>query len=154
MTENLKTTIGEIEDLLFPQLELSVWERAMYYHLYRQTHLRDTRSITASLSTISGALKISETKARETIRSLDAKGCIDIERSRKGHRIEVFLPRDLELTRKEEQAKVIDIETTDFYSRVLWCRPGSVQTVRAVVLSHVTPPGACSGARSTQDQCR
>ena len=31
--------IAEIEDLLFPQRGIDVYERSMYYHLVRHTHL-------------------------------------------------------------------------------------------------------------------
>ena len=35
------SVLAQIEDSLFPKLGLTVWERAVYYHLLRQTWVLD-----------------------------------------------------------------------------------------------------------------
>jgi len=37
MTMDWTDILAQIEDSLFPKLGLRVWERAVYYHLRRQT---------------------------------------------------------------------------------------------------------------------
>lgn len=61
-----------------------------------------------------------ESKIRDSIRSMDRKGCIQIEdRSRKGHFLRILLPREiasLSLEARNNQAPPLDIETLDFFT--------------------------------------
>jgi hypothetical protein len=108
--------IAEIEDHLAPHLKLNVWERVLYYHLLRQTHLVGAESRIISLTELAVALDISDWKARELVRSLDRKGCLVVEdRSQKGHHIRVRLPSELEVPRPSESADV-SIDQIDFFS--------------------------------------
>lgn len=114
---NWADTISDVEDLLFPKLQLDVWERALYYHLLRRTRIAGAPSVLVSIQELSQALSISDWKAREAIRSLEKKGGISIEeRTRKGHLVRALLPEDLGLTRVSPEEEVLDIEELDFYA--------------------------------------
>ena len=90
---------AEIEDLLFPQRDLDVWERVVYYHLLRHTRSMGVEQALFAIQPLADVLRVSQTKVREALRSLDAKGCIKIEsRSGQGHTIRVLLPTEIELT--------------------------------------------------------
>lgn len=110
------STLSQIEDALFPRFGLSVWERAVYYHLLRQTRVSDRETTIYSVSGIATTLSISDPKARDTLRSLDAKGCIRIEdRSRRGREVRVFLPSDLNLPTETDEPPP-DLESIDFFT--------------------------------------
>lgn len=108
-------TYREIEDLLFSKYKLDVWERCLYYYLLRHTRLHGTESATIPLSQIASSGGISEFKAREAIRSLHNKGCIEIEQTRKGHQVKVMLPDELNLFAEAKENEPIDIEEIDFF---------------------------------------
>jgi hypothetical protein len=111
-------TLGEIEDLLFPQLKLDPWERTLYMHLLRHTRLKGSASAVFAVAPLSKALPISDIKVREVIRALHAKGCISIEdRSRRGHLIQVFLPAELSnVSKAAPRLEAIDVESLDFFN--------------------------------------
>jgi hypothetical protein len=78
--------LADIEDRLFPILDLDVWERRLYYHLLRHTRVRGVGSVSVGLVTIGRANGMSEDKVRCALRSMNKKGCIQIEdRNRNGH---------------------------------------------------------------------
>jgi len=110
--------VADIEDLLFPQLKLDTWERTLYMHLLRHTRLKGSSSALFAVAPLSKALPVSDIKVREVIRSLHAKGCINIEdRSRQGHLIHVFLPTELSsLSKAIPRLEPIDIELLDFFN--------------------------------------
>jgi hypothetical protein len=96
-------TILDVEDSLFRVLSLDVWERCFYYYLLRHTHAAGRSSGMFALATIAEATGTSDTKVREAVRSMHAKGCIRIEeRNKKGHLITVFLPAQIESLRSSE----------------------------------------------------
>ncbi len=108
--------LSQIEDTLFPKLGLTVWERAVYYHLLRQTWVLDREKTQCSIAGVALAVGISDWKAREALRSMHAKGCIKIEeRSRTGHEIRVFLPSELKLP-VEPEPPPPDIASIDFFT--------------------------------------
>ncbi len=111
-------TLGEIEDLLFPQLKLDPWERTTYMHLLRHTRMKGLASALFAVAPLSKALPISDIKVREVIRALHAKGCITIEdRSRQGHLIQVFLPSELaSVSKAAPRREAIDVEALDFFN--------------------------------------
>lgn len=110
------STLSQIEDALFPRFRLSVWERAVYYHLLRQTWVVGHEKALCSVSGIASAVGISDWKAREALRSLHTKGCIKIEdRSRSGHDIRLFLPSELNLP-VEAQEPPPDVAKVDFFT--------------------------------------
>ncbi len=146
--------VPQIEDHMFSQLGLSVWERSLYYHLLRHTRAAGKQQALVGVDSLSQALRISTTKTRETIRSLAVKNCIRIEeRNKRGHLVRVLLPEEIEgltLHGNEPQA-VSNIEVIDFYKErrylpALLRREGGrcFYTLRAVtesscVLDHVVP---------------
>lgn len=108
--------LSQIEDSLFPKLGLTVWERAIYYHLLRRTWVLDQDKTQCSVAGVAVAVDISDWKAREALRSMHAKGCIKIEdRSRAGHEIRVFLPSELNLPTEAEQPPM-ELASIDFFT--------------------------------------
>jgi len=105
----------DIEDLLLPHFECDIWERGLYLHLVRHTRLVGLETATIPLPTIASALKCSEWQARKTIRSLAAKGCIELEQTRKGHTVKVPLPHELGIRAIPQESAKVDIEEIDFY---------------------------------------
>ena len=116
MSDDVKSLISEIEDLLFPQRGMDVYERSLYYHLIRHTQLIGRESRLFSLPALAAAIGVSETKVRETIRSLESKGCVELERSQRGHLVHVRTPEDLGLALPETAEEIPDLEALDFYS--------------------------------------
>lgn len=115
---DLATVLKQCEDHLFPALRLSVRERALYYHLFRHTHVEGRPSALFALLPLGQALGVHETSAREDVRSLNEKGCIRIEdRSRQGHLIRVLLPSEIPgVVPSESAAPTIDLEVLDFFN--------------------------------------
>jgi hypothetical protein len=143
--------LADIEDRLFPILDLDVWERCLYYHLLRHTRVLGVGAVSVGLVTIARANGMSEVKAREALRSMDKKGCIQIEdRNRKGHVVRVLLPAEIErLQRETAVPAAVDIEKIDFFAdrryvpailgrdgnECFYC--GRAVTRETVVLDHV-----------------
>lgn len=115
---DISKAIKQCEDHLFPAKALSVQERVIYYHLLRHTRAEGKDEALFALLPLAKALSVSESTARECIRSLNEKGCIRIvERSRFGHLVRVNLPEELPGIIPEPSAELaVDIEGLDFYS--------------------------------------
>jgi hypothetical protein len=109
-----QTIFKDIEDELMPHFRCDVWERGLYYYLLRHTRIAGLDATAIPLSAISGTLGCSEFQARKSIRSLAAKGCIELEQTRKGHYVKVFLPNELSLPSVPEQP-ALNIEEIDFF---------------------------------------
>ena len=109
---------AEVEDHLFPRLQMSIRQRALYYHLLRHTRVVGAESAVFALLPLARALLISESTVREDLRDLHAKGCIQIEeRSRIGHLVRVKLPREVDgVVVEAEPAHAMDITTLDFFA--------------------------------------
>jgi 5-methylcytosine-specific restriction endonuclease McrA len=145
--------IGEIEDILAPQLHLDSWEHVVYYHLLRHTRLKGLPSGHFAVGALSKSLPLSDFKVREVLRSLHAKGCVRIEdRSRIGHLVSVFLPSEIQgLRRQSEEDATIDLASLDFftgrrYVRALLARENNscfyclkAITVETCELDHLVP---------------
>ncbi|MGB8297195.1 MAG: hypothetical protein WCG85_17335 [Polyangia bacterium] len=56
-------TVREIEDLLFPRLKLDAWERAIYWHLFRHTHMEGRSSVVFGLDSLARTTGISHQQA-------------------------------------------------------------------------------------------
>jgi len=112
------TIIANCEDYLFPALKLNVWERVVYYHLLRHSHLEGRATILVALAPLANAMGISETTVRENIRSLAERGCFKIEeRSRHGHLIRVLLPEEIAgVLPKAVAAEPIELTAFDFFT--------------------------------------
>jgi 5-methylcytosine-specific restriction endonuclease McrA len=107
--------ISAIESELIPHFQFDIWERGMYYYLLGHTRLRGLEYSTIPLSSISDDLTCSVWQARKVIRTLAEKGCIELDQTRKGHNVKVFLPNELSIPKKEQQDQVLDIEEIDFF---------------------------------------
>jgi predicted transcriptional regulator len=110
--------MADIEDRLFPILDLDVWERCLYYHLLRHTRVLGVGSVSLGLVPIARANGMSEDKVRGALRSMNKKGCIQIEdRNRKGHVVRVLLPTEIErLSNEMAVAPPVDLEKIDFFA--------------------------------------
>ena len=116
--------IREIEDVLFTRLVLDAWERAVYWHLFRHTHLEGRTAVTIGLDTLSRRTGISTTKLRDAIRSMTAKGCVSIDdRTRVGHVITLLLPSDIPGMMLSPEEPRLDVEAIDFFADRSYLRP-------------------------------
>lgn len=114
---DITTIFKQCEDHLFPGRHLTVRERALYYHLLRHTHAEGKPAALFALLPLAAALSVSESSAREDIRSLNEKGCIHIDRSRQGHLVRVLLPEEIEgVIPAAASATAIDLEQIDFFN--------------------------------------
>lgn len=118
MNIDWKHVFADLEDLLFPQLNLDPWERTLYLYLLRHTRMKGLPSDLFAIAPLSRALPISDIKVREVIRSLHAKACVRIEdRSRNGHLIHVLLPTEIPgLSRPAVEPAVDNVAALDFFS--------------------------------------
>ena len=110
--------IKEIEDHLFPKMKLDPWERCLYYHLLRHTRCRQKETGLFGILSLARSSGMSEAKVRDSVRSLNEKGCISIEsRSRAGHILQVLLPTEISgLIPEKVEIEEADIENIDFFS--------------------------------------
>jgi len=110
---NWDDVLKEVEDYLFPKMELSQRERSLYYHVLLHTRFAGKDTGLFSLPPLSTALGIAERSVREGMRILQDKGCIRIEEiSRRGHLIRAFLPSEIDgLLPVTEITEPIDLGT-------------------------------------------
>jgi hypothetical protein len=110
--------VKQMEDNLFPRLHLTIRQRALYHYLVRHTRLVGADSRVFPLGSVARALAISDSTAREDLRDLQKKGCIQIEeRSRTGHLIRVLLPGEIEgIVVEATPPEILDVESLDFYT--------------------------------------
>lgn len=117
---DIKTTIKEIEDYLVTFAELDIYEKSLYYNLFRHSRLVGKKDTIFVIGSVPETVGLTEFSARNRIRKLDKKGCIKInETTRNGLRITVYTPREIEgCVKTESQIKEkidINIEVIDFY---------------------------------------
>jgi len=112
---NWEKILIEIEDILIPHYQFDIWERGLYCYLLNQTRFRGLEYSTIPLPSISLALKCSEWQARKVIRLLAEKGCIELEQTRKGHSVKVFLPSELGIHAQKKAEAPLNIEEIDFF---------------------------------------
>lgn len=111
------TIIAECEDHLFPKMKMTVRERSLYYHLLRHTRAVGKTEALFALRPLSQALRIAESSVRNSVRTMQEKGCIVIDRSRRGHAIKILLPSEIAGIVPEGEPDVpIDIDTVDFFT--------------------------------------
>ena len=121
---DVNSVVREIEDVLFPRLKLDTWERALYWHLFRHTHLEGRATVVTGLDSLSRKTSVSTTKLRESIRSMAAKGCLAIEdRNRAGHAITILLPAEIPGLLVADPEPAADIEGIDFYENRRYLQP-------------------------------
>jgi hypothetical protein len=96
----------QYEDLLIPQLRLTVFERALYSHLLRHSRLEGKRRLRITILWAARGTGLSTWAVRKGVRALAAKGALRLaERSKRGHVIEVRLPGELRAVRAAESAR-------------------------------------------------
>lgn len=79
-----------LEDVLVPRLQLTLFERAVYSHLLRHSHLEGRRRLRFSTSWLARSAGLS-LNARKAVRTLALKGALRIvERTYHGHVVEVL----------------------------------------------------------------
>ena len=104
----------DVEDIIIPHYNFDIYERGLYLYLLNQTRLRGHEGKSIPLSKISGALNCSEWQARKTIRQLSEKGCIELEQTRKGHFVKVFIASELGIQQFTED-EIVDLDELDFF---------------------------------------
>ncbi len=86
----------QIEDILVPQLRLSVLDRSVYSHLLRHSRLEGKLRLRFSIQWLARAVRVSGGPAREAVRRLAALGALRlVERTKAGHLVEVRLPEEI-----------------------------------------------------------
>lgn len=125
---NAELVWKQFEDLLAPQLRLSLIERTVYLHLLRHSRLEGKLRLRFSIPWLARNTRMCAGSARAGVRLLAAHGALRlIHRSKAGHVVEVRLPdeiRSVRLSRiespraaKEEAAgarAVVNLEGADF----------------------------------------
>ncbi len=90
---NAELVWKQFTDVLIPHFKLSTTDRAVYLHLFRHSHLQGKRRLHFSIAWLAGGSGLTDTVARQSVRRLASYGIFRlVERSRKGHIIEVRLP--------------------------------------------------------------
>ena len=150
----------QIEDVVVPQLRLSVIDHVVYSHLVRHSRLEGKRRLRFSILWLARNICLSGCPTREAVRRLAAQGVLRlVERSKAGHVVEVRLPEEIcgvraKAIRAREAAReadATDIENVDFLKtlelrRAIHAREGGKCfyclrriTPRLECLDHVVP---------------
>lgn len=86
----------QMEDILVPQLRLSVLDRSVYSHLLRHSRLEAKLRLRFSIQWLARVVRVSGGPAREAVRRLAALGALRlVERTKAGHLVEVRLPEEI-----------------------------------------------------------
>ena len=95
----------QLEDVLVPQLGLTLAERAVYSHLLRHSRLEDRLRLRFSILWLARGNRLSAGSVRLAVRRLVAKGALRlVERTRAGHVVEVRLPGEIRAVRRDRIA--------------------------------------------------
>ena len=123
--KQLRIILIEIQDHLAPLLD--TYEQMLYHYLFRHTHLESKTEITIGIRTLRARVGFgigihgvppSEFVVAKKLRSLQSKKCIEIlDRSSKGTKIKVFLPRDIpDIIPVEVETPQIPLDELDFFN--------------------------------------
>jgi hypothetical protein len=113
----------QVEDVVVPQLHLSVIDHVVYVHLLRHSRLEGKRRLRFSIPWLARNIHLSTCPTREAVRRLAAQGALRlIERSKAGHVAEVLLPEEIRGVRSHVNGAreadgmpgPVDIEDVDF----------------------------------------
>src|SRR5258708_38727241 len=86
----------QLEDILVPQLGLTLSERAVYSHLLRHSRLEGRLRLRFSILWLARGSRPSTGSVRLAVRRLVAKGVLRlVERTKAGHVVEVRLPEEI-----------------------------------------------------------
>lgn len=116
MEEILAGWIVFIEDRLVPEMELNLYERAIYYIILRRTIVAGLTETTLSLANMATASGMSTSTARDSIRSLTAKGAVEHDATRTGFKLRLVSISEALPEQQPELIVPVDIENLDFYS--------------------------------------
>ena len=108
----------QFEDILVPRLRFSVVDRAVYSHLLRHSRLEGKSQLRFSIAWLARGTRVSEYTARRAVRRLAVQGALHlVERTRKGHVVEVRLPDEIRGARRSAHRRLpgaASLEETDF----------------------------------------
>ena len=115
----LMESIADISDRLIPRLRLDTYEQAIYWYLFRQTHLLDTDEATVSYTAIENSIGVTKTAATRRLRSLAEKGCIKVvDTGWGGTKVSVALPVQILGSQFDANpGQTLDIETINFFGQ-------------------------------------
>ena len=143
--KNKRVNPGQIwkqfEDVVAPGLRLSLIERAVYSHLLRHSLLEGKQRLRFSLAGLGRSVRLNVATVRKAVRRLAERGALRvIERSKKGHDVEVRLPEEIpgagaERIEDHDRARMrraADLEEMDF-----------LQTTALRQAIHARECGAC-----------
>ena len=154
----------EFEDHLIPRLGLSAIDRSVYSHLLRHSRLEGKRRLRFSMHKLARRVRLSRLSVRDAVRRLIAYDVLRlVERSTKGHVVEVRLPEEvgaagaaqLECLGRRPIRPGFRIERADFYNsdvlrRAIHEREGGLcfycrkrLTAFTKCLDHVIPQVRC-----------
>jgi 5-methylcytosine-specific restriction endonuclease McrA len=165
-----------IEDVVVPQLRLSVIDHVVYSHLVRHSRLEGKRRLRFSIPWLAHNINLSTCPTREAVRRLAAQGALRVvERSKAGHVVEVRLPEEIPGVRAStararnaaREPDTMDIEDVDFLKtlelrRAIHAREGGKCfyclrriTPRLECLDHVVPRAKvrCNSYRNLVSCC-
>lgn len=166
----------QVEDVVVPQLRLSVVDHVVYLHLLRHTRLEGKRRLKFSISWLAHNIHLSTGPTREAVRRLAAYGALRlVERSKSGHVAEVRLPDEIrgvraKRDRERDAARMngnADIEEMDFLKTLELRRAIHARergqcfyclrqiNPRAQCIDHVVPQaqGRCNSYRNVVSSC-
>jgi hypothetical protein len=93
---NAELVWKQFTDFLIPHFKLSTTDRSVYSHLFRHSHLEGQRRLHFSIAWLATGSGLTAAPARESVRRLASYGIVRmLERSRKGHIVEVRLPSEV-----------------------------------------------------------
>jgi hypothetical protein len=93
---NAELVWKQLEDHLAPRLRLSVIERTVYAHLLRHSRLEGKLRVQFSITGVGRSIRLSANPVRKAVRRLVAHEALRmIQRSKKGHLVEVRLPEEI-----------------------------------------------------------
>jgi hypothetical protein len=103
---NAEQVWKDFEDLLAPQLNFSVIDRAVYSHLFRHSRLERKLRFRFSMSWLASRIRLSEKTTRQSVRRLIARGVLRlVERSCQAHHVVcVRLPKEVRALRAAKTA--------------------------------------------------
>jgi hypothetical protein len=110
--------LNEYFEFVFPQKELSAWERLMLLSLYVSNEFRCGEQFTVTLGRVAHLAGASDTSARLYLRSLADKGVIKIDGyDRSGYRVTLTAPMSIPgiTNLKEVVPQGVDLEAIDFF---------------------------------------
>jgi hypothetical protein len=110
--------LSEYFEFVFPQKELSAWERLMLLSLYVANGFRCGEQFTVKLGRVAVLAGASDTSARVYLRSLADKGVIKIDGyDRSGYKVMLPTPMSIPGVNSWEQVvpQAVDLEAIDFF---------------------------------------